>query len=56
VIGRDPQLAGLFHASGHYRNGVLLAPITAKLVADLVIDGVEDSILKPFAAERFHSR
>jgi len=31
----------LFYATGHYRNGVLLAPLTATLVADLVVDGRE---------------
>ena len=29
------------HASGHYRNGVLLAPITAKLIGDLIVEGKE---------------
>ena len=31
----------VFYATGHYRNGVLLAPLTASLVADLVLDGRE---------------
>ena len=31
----------VFHATGHFRNGVLLAPLTASLVADLVLDGRE---------------
>ncbi len=29
----------VFYALGHYRNGVLLAPLTAALMADLVLDG-----------------
>jgi glycine oxidase len=29
----------VFYAAGHYRNGVLLAPLTARLVADLVLEG-----------------
>ena len=28
----------VFHATGHYRNGILLTPLTADLVADLVLD------------------
>ena len=36
VIGADPELPGLIVATGHHRNGVLLAPVTADAVADLV--------------------
>jgi glycine oxidase len=53
VIGADPEVPGLIHASGHYRNGVLLAPITAQLVAGIVVDGREDPALKNFSAARF---
>ena len=31
----------VFYAIGHYRSGVLLAPLTAQLLADLVLDGRE---------------
>lgn len=34
VIGPLPGYQGLILAAGHYRNGILLAPITARLVAD----------------------
>lgn len=40
IIGRSP-IPGVFYALGHYRNGVLLAPLTAALLADLVLDGRE---------------
>ena len=53
VIGPDPAVPGLIHASGHYRNGVLLAPITAKLVGDLIVDGIEDKSLAHFRPDRF---
>ncbi len=45
--------AGLFVASGHFRDGVVLAPITARLLADLVCDGRLDALLEPFAPGRF---
>jgi len=35
VIGPTP-IAGLLNATGHYRNGILLAPVTASLIADCV--------------------
>ncbi|HEY4811744.1 MAG TPA: glycine oxidase ThiO [Solirubrobacteraceae bacterium] len=47
---------GLIWATGHYRNGILLAPITAELVADLLIgDGEQetDSLLFACAPGRF---
>ena len=53
VIGADPDVPGLIHASGHYRNGVLLAPVTAKLIADLAVDGSVDSLLLAFSPSRF---
>ncbi len=39
IIGASTTMRGVFYATGHYRNGVLLAPLTASLVADLVLDG-----------------
>ena len=41
IIGRSESMPRVFYALGHYRNGVLLAPLTASLVADLVIDRKE---------------
>ena len=35
ILGEDPELAGLLYATGHYRNGILLAPLTAEIVAAL---------------------
>jgi glycine oxidase len=38
VIGPSSTMRGVYYATGHYRNGVLLAPLTAALVADLVLE------------------
>ena len=46
VIGRSSALPGLIYATGHYRNGVLLAPLTAALVADCVLGNGTDPALK----------
>jgi glycine/D-amino acid oxidase-like deaminating enzyme len=40
------------YASGHYRNGILLAPLTARLVGDLVIDGRSDPALSAVSPTR----
>lgn len=44
----------LFLATGHYRNGILLAPITARLIADLMTRQQADPLLAHFSWERFH--
>src|ERR671927_262019 len=41
IVGPSATMPGVFYATGHFRNGVLLAPLTASLVADLVVDGHE---------------
>jgi glycine oxidase len=53
VIGPDARLEGLVHASGHYRNGVLLAPVTARVVADWVVDRRRDPAFEMFSPDRF---
>lgn len=35
-IGKHPELHGLTIATGHFRNGILLSPITGEMVADLI--------------------
>lgn len=44
---------GLVVAAGHFRNGILLAPITGEIVASLVIEGTSPVDLAPFAVDRF---
>ncbi len=45
---------GLLWATGHYRNGALLAPITGKAIAALATGGDVPVELAPFTPERFH--
>jgi glycine oxidase len=54
VIGRDPEVEGLFYATGHYRNGILLAPATAELTADS-ISGGQPRIPGSFSPNRFRT-
>jgi glycine oxidase len=35
-LGESPEARGLFYATGHYRNGILLAPATGEIVADML--------------------
>lgn len=43
---------GLFVAAGHYRNGILLAPVTARLLADLILDGKRGGLIGAFTPRR----
>ncbi|MGF2039273.1 MAG: glycine oxidase ThiO [Nostoc sp. CmiVER01] len=43
-------------ATGHYRNGILLAPITATLIADLILEQKSDPLLADFHYSRFQSQ
>jgi glycine oxidase len=52
VIGRGEQ-TNLIWATGHYRNGVLLTPITAQAVADLLTGNEPPAAVRPFTPERF---
>jgi glycine oxidase len=52
VLGAS-GLDGLLWATGHYRNGVLLTPITAQIVAETVRTGVLPKLAEPFLASRF---
>jgi glycine oxidase len=53
LIGRSVKVPGLVYATGHYRNGMLLAPLTARAVADLVLDNREDPLLACASPLRF---
>ncbi len=52
ILGPGP-LEGLFYATGHHRNGILLAPVTADAMARLILDTVVDPAIRPFGLERF---
>ncbi len=52
ILGRS-AFANLTLATGHYRNGILLTPITAKLIAELVWHQQVDRLLTDFSWERF---
>jgi glycine oxidase len=53
IIDRAPGLDNLFLACGHYRNGILLAPATGKLLSEWIYSDTPSAELAPFAASRF---
>jgi glycine oxidase len=52
ILGAAP-IRGLVYATGHHRNGILLAPVTADAIARLVLDGLAEPLIRPFGIERF---
>jgi glycine oxidase len=46
---------GLFVATGHFRNGVLLAPATAHYLAEWIVEGTRPAALAPFGVERLEA-
>ena len=52
MLGATP-VRGLVLATGHFRNGILLAPITAEAIAELVATGRSAIDLAPFSVTRF---
>ena len=52
VLG-PARVDGLIYATGHHRNGILLAPVTADAIAMLVLDGKLDPAIQPFGIDRF---
>jgi glycine oxidase len=53
VIGPHEEIEGLFYATGHFRNGILLAPITAEVLANLIVDNAPSSLIETFSPKRF---
>jgi glycine/D-amino acid oxidase-like deaminating enzyme/thiol-disulfide isomerase/thioredoxin len=53
LIGRACGHDNLFYATGHYRNGILLAPLTARLVADMIASRAVPPLAAPFSPARF---
>jgi glycine oxidase len=54
VLGPCDEIDGLFYATGHYRNGILLAPITGSLISEAIVTGTASRLLIPFSPNRFN--
>ena len=53
ILGADAHVRGLYYATGHYRNGILLAPVTADALAELIVTETMPAQIAPFTVERF---
>ena len=53
VLGACPKIKGLFYATGHYRNGILLAPVSGELIANEITTGMAQARSNAFSPNRF---
>lgn len=53
ILGPLPDRPRVIAATGHYRHGVVLTPVTADLICDLISTGVPDPLLADFTPARF---
>ncbi len=56
ILGILDGIDDLFIATAHYRNGILLAPITAKLISKRMVDGSKSEYLEHFSVERLKEK
>jgi glycine oxidase len=52
IIGPSSSSDRVVYATGHFRNGILLAPLTARLVADLILERRSDPALDALSPRR----
>jgi glycine oxidase len=52
ILGQT-STSGFYVATGHYRDGILLAPVTAKVMAELITGQHVSRDLSPFSPSRF---
>ena len=56
VLGEIAGIENLFIATAHYRNGILLAPLTAKILADKIADGQHSEYFEKFSPHRLEQK
>jgi len=52
LIGRSSRIEGLILATGHHRNGILLGPLTGRLVQEMILGRPPSIPLDPFLPDR----
>ena len=53
IMGQLPNRDNVYVATGHFRNGILLAPVTGQLMSELILKGKTSIPLDPFSPARF---
>lgn len=53
IIGRSPVMENVYVSTGHYKNGIYLGPLLAKMLVDDLEAGSFSNVLQRFAPDRF---
>jgi glycine oxidase len=53
ILGRDPDVPNLLYATGHFRNGILLTPLTGDVIGGMLLGESSPVDLSPYAIGRF---
>lgn len=56
ILGAFREIENLHVATAHYRNGILLAPLTAKILAENIVENLESKYLETFSPKRFQTK
>lgn len=56
IIGEIPGWSGVYLATGHWKKGILLSTVTARIMTDLIVKGFTPIPIEPFAPARFTGR
>ncbi|MEE9330192.1 MAG: glycine oxidase ThiO [Parvularculaceae bacterium] len=53
IIGRSEKVANVYYATGHYRHGILLGPLTGDLIARMIRGQTVPDYVQQFTSDRF---
>jgi glycine oxidase len=56
ILGAIAEIENLFIATAHYRNGILLAPLTAQILASKIVENLDSKYLEIFSPNRFQMK
>lgn len=55
IIGEVPGWGGVYLATGHWTKGILLSPVTGRIITELILKGTTPLPIEPFSITRFGS-
>ena len=56
ILGEFSAIKNLFIATAHFRNGILLTPITGELMAEKIVENKDSEYLEVFSPQRFEKK
>jgi glycine/D-amino acid oxidase-like deaminating enzyme len=56
ILGKSKRFSNVIFATGHYKNGFCLAPVTGKIISELIVDGETKVDIAPFSPDRFFEK